>query len=283
MNTDSLFSEALVLVERIDDPEMRSGALTSIAGDLFRSGKEEKPLEILRDMKVPKYRAVLLWNFTVWCAYHDRLEEMDRFRKQLETEQRNGTATPFGDPNYVETQIQRILESRNKPPAPVSKTETDDDSEPIAVSFDDPVEELIHYAHLSKRDLKVAIEKMKKAFGILQADHHPSEHRIRQLETVLYGLVEFHDPDTAIEVQKEIERLVRNTEFDTVVSADGLRHEAMKVIIAQGYANERRFDEAAALAREIENLSWRATTFAAVARIMEAIRRDPDFDITETM
>lgn len=46
-------------------------------------------------------------------------------------------------------------------------------------------------------------------------------------------------PDAATEVQKKIERSIRNTKFDTVVSGDGLRREAMKMIVA-----ERLFEEA---------------------------------------
>ncbi len=103
-----------------------------------------------------------------------------------------------------------------------------------------------------------------------------ADQRIRQLESVLYAFVEFHDPDSALEAQGEIERSVRNTELDTIISSGGLRHEAMKVIVAQGYANENRVAEALALARGIVNISWRAITLSAVAKIAEAKRRNAD-------
>lgn len=280
---ETLFSEALALADRIDDSEIRSGTLTSIGVDLFQSGREEKALRILCEMKNPKHRSVLLWDFTLWCAWHDRFEDMEQFRSQLKKEQRDGTATPFGDPSFFDTQIERILADKNEnPPAKAERSEADT-SEPIAISFDDPVEEWIHNAHLSKHDLDVARKKLRKAFDILRTDRRSTERRIRQLESVLYAFVEFHDPDSALEVQEEIERSIRNTEFDTVITSGGLRHEAMKVIIAQSYANENRIAEALALAREIENIPWRATTLSAVAKIAEAKRRNAGFDITESM
>lgn len=275
-DTDRLFAEALVFAEKIDNDEHRSGVLVSIGIDLFHANREEKALCILRSIANPQHRSSLYLSFIIWCTYHNRLDDVQYLYTQLKEEQKNGAAAQFGDSDFIEQQIQKIhssdlVESTFKAPVPIS------------VTFDDPVDELIHNAYLHRNDVNTAKAKLQYAFELLQKHDQISEQRVCLLESLLYAFVEFHDPDSAVKIQERIESSVRNTEFNVIVSFGCQRHEAMKVILAQSYVNENRFDDGLTMANEIENLAWRAMTFSAMATIIEAKRFNKDFDLTDTM